>query len=171
MFPPACGGARGGESNYNCSPIGYRLSAIDAGLLCYDLGAEELARIAGRYPLPAPFARLLQEIPLVRAIAPTLSADLRPSQIDHLLRSFSEAIIRVLHYADTGLAGQVAAHYLRTIRPVRAPLDGRDMQRLGVAPGPMMGRLLGDLRAAHLDGEVMTCEQAEVWVRGKIRAE
>ena len=24
-FPPACGGARGGNSNYNCSSIGYRL--------------------------------------------------------------------------------------------------------------------------------------------------
>ncbi|MEI8306157.1 MAG: hypothetical protein WCF99_03725, partial [Chloroflexales bacterium] len=28
LFPPACGGARGGDSNYNCSTIGYRLSAI-----------------------------------------------------------------------------------------------------------------------------------------------
>jgi tRNA nucleotidyltransferase (CCA-adding enzyme) len=150
------------------SAISYRLSAIHAGLLCYDLSAADLAGLAGRYPLPAPFARLLQEIPVAREIAPRLSANMRPSQIDLLLRSLSEAIISVLHYAERGPTSQIAARYLREIRPARAPLDGRDMQRLGVAPGPMIGRLLNDLRAAQLDGEVTTREQAEGWVRERL---
>jgi tRNA nucleotidyltransferase (CCA-adding enzyme) len=150
------------------SAIGYRLSAIHAGLLCYDLSAADLARFARRYPLPAPFARLLPEIPVAREIAPRLSADLRPSQIDLLLRSLSEAMISVLHYAERGPASQIVARYLREIRPARAPLDGRDMQRLGVAPGPMIGRLLNDLRAAQLDGEIATREQAESWVRKRL---
>ncbi len=147
---------------------GWRLATIDAGLLCYDLGADQLAEIAARYPLPTPFARLLQEIPAARAVARRLNADLRPSQIDLLLRPLSAAGIRVLHCAEIGSAGQIAARYLGEIRPARAPLDGRDIQRLGIAPGPNIGRLLDGLRAAHLDGEVTTRAQAEVWVQAQI---
>ncbi len=141
---------------------------LTAGLLCYDMKAEDLTALTRRYPLPVPFARLVQEIASARAIASILSAELRPSQIDQLLRPFSEIIISVIHYAEAELAGQVAAHYLHTIRPARAPLDGRDMQRLGVAPGPMIGRILDDLRVAYLDGDVTTREQAEIWVRERI---
>jgi tRNA nucleotidyltransferase (CCA-adding enzyme) len=93
---------------------------------------------------------------------------MRPSQIDLLLRSLSETTISVLHYAEIGPPGQIAARYLREIRPARAPLDGRDIQQLGVAPGPMIGRLLDELRAAYLDGEVTTREQAEGWVRERL---
>jgi tRNA nucleotidyltransferase (CCA-adding enzyme) len=141
---------------------------VIAGLLCYDLGAADLAGLAARYPLPTPFARLLQEIPAARGVAGKLGADLRPSQIDRLLRSLSAAMIGVLHYAETEPASKISARYLHTIRPARAPLDGRDMQRLGVAPGPMIGRVLDELRAAHLDGEVTTRAQAESWVRERL---
>jgi tRNA nucleotidyltransferase (CCA-adding enzyme) len=150
------------------SAIGYRLSAMYAGLLCYDLSAADLAGLAGRYPLPTPFARLLKEIPAARAVARKLDDSMRPSQIDLLLRSLSEATITMLRYAETASASQIIARYLHAIRPARAPLDGRDMQRLGVAPGPMIGRLLDELRAAHLDSEVTTREQAERWVREQI---
>ncbi|NNJ13266.1 CCA tRNA nucleotidyltransferase [Chloroflexales bacterium ZM16-3] len=141
---------------------------LNAGLLCYDLSAEQIASIAGRYPLPTPFARLLAELPKLRATALTISADTRPGQIDLLLRPYSDAAISVLHYAEAGLTGQRAAHYLREIRPARSPLDGRDLQRLGVAPGPMIGKLLAALRAAYLNGDVQTREQAEQWVRSQM---
>ncbi|MEI7769704.1 MAG: CCA tRNA nucleotidyltransferase, partial [Chloroflexales bacterium] len=137
-------------------------------LLCYDMAEGDLAKIAARYPLPTPFAQLLHEIPAARAAARRISASLRASQIDQLLHPLSETVIRVLRYAEIGPAGQVAARYLREIRPARAPIDGRDIQRLGVAPGPNIGRLLGGLRAAYLDGEVATREQAEGWVRERI---
>jgi tRNA nucleotidyltransferase (CCA-adding enzyme) len=150
------------------SAIGYQLSAmINAGLLCYDLSAGDLLAIAGRYPLPAPLARLLAELPGARAASGMISAATPPSQIDLLLRPYGQATICVLHYAEAGLPGQAAARYLGEIRPSRPPLDGRDLQRLGVAAGPAIGRLLAALRAAHLDGEIQTREQAEQWVRAQ----
>jgi tRNA nucleotidyltransferase (CCA-adding enzyme) len=161
----------GGDDRAGLSAIGYRLSAVAAGLLCYDLAPADLDALAGRYPLPTPFARLLAEIPALRHLALRLRADLRPSQIDLLLRPHSEVAISVLQIAETGLAGQVAARYLREILPTRLPLDGRDLQRLGLAPGPVIGKMLAALRVAYLDGHIQTREQAEEWVREQTGAD
>jgi tRNA nucleotidyltransferase (CCA-adding enzyme) len=141
---------------------------VMAGLLCYQLAPRGLAEIARRYPLPASFGRLFGELPAAREAAQRLGPDLCPSQVDDALRPFSAATIDVLHYAEPGPAGQIVGRYLREIRPARPPLDGRDLQRIGVAPGPEIGRALDALRAAYLDGAVSTAEQAETWVRQRL---
>jgi tRNA nucleotidyltransferase (CCA-adding enzyme) len=51
---------------------------------------------------------------------------------------------------------------------MRAPLDGDDLRRMGVAPGPLLGRLLAELRAATLDGVVGSRAEAETWVRTRL---
>ena len=135
-----------------------------AGLLLYDLDAEELTAIAGRYPLPAEAADLLGHLPGLRAAAPLLTPDLPNSGVDRLLRPFSVTAVTVLHYAEPAAAA-TTARYLRELRTMRAPLNGNDLRRLGIAPGPLLGRTLEALRAATLDGDVTTCEEAEAWVR------
>lgn len=135
-----------------------------AGLLLYDLDAEGLAAIAARYPLPGEAAELLRQLPGLRATAPLLTPDLPNSGLDRLLRPFSVTAITALHYAEPA-AAVMTARYLRELRTMRAPLNGADLQRLGIAPGPLLGRTLEALRAAALDGEVTTREEAEAWVR------
>ena len=44
-------------------------------------------------------------------------------------------------------------------------LDGHDLIRLGAVPGPVLGRLVEELYAAQLEGEVKTREQAQQWAR------
>lgn len=44
---------------------------------------------------------------------------------------------------------------------------GRDLLAWGVAPGPRMGALLGELYDAQLEGRVTTREEAEAYVRGQ----
>lgn len=44
-------------------------------------------------------------------------------------------------------------------------LRGRDLIRLGYAPGPSFSVMLGAVEEAHLDGVIRTREQAEAWVR------
>lgn len=138
-----------------------------AGLLLYDLADMELAALAARYPLPAEAATLLRELPRLRAIAPQLAATLPNSEIDRLLRPFSAPAVAVLHYAEPA-AAQAAERYRRSLRHTRSPLDGHDLQRLGVAPGPGLGKLLAELRAATLDGVVTTRAEAERWVRARL---
>ncbi|MCX7790430.1 MAG: CCA tRNA nucleotidyltransferase [Chloroflexaceae bacterium] len=135
-----------------------------AGLLLYDLATEGLTAITARYPLPAEAADLLRQLPGLRAVAPLLTPGLPNSGIDRLLRPFSVTAVTVLHYAEPAVAA-TTARYLRQLRTMRAPLNGNDLQRLGIAPGPLLGQTLEALRAAALDGEVNTREEAEAWVR------
>jgi len=44
-------------------------------------------------------------------------------------------------------------------------LDGHDLMHLGIVPGPVLGRLIEELYAAQLEGEVQTREQAQQWAR------
>jgi tRNA nucleotidyltransferase (CCA-adding enzyme) len=135
-----------------------------AGLLLSDLDAEACSALAARYPLPGDAATLLAEVVRLRELAPRLARAARASEVDQLLRPFSAAAIAVLHYAEPAVA-QPALRYLQTLRQVRLPLDGHDLRRLGVAPGPRMGQLLEALRAAVLDGVVASKADAERWVR------
>lgn len=141
------------------------------GLLCYDMAPAAIVELTRRYPLPAAVSRMLAEISALREVSRTLNPNLRPSQIDSLLRNYSDMSISVLQYAQTEPARQIVARYLNKIRPARPLLDGRDIQELGIAPGPAIGRMLAALRAAYLDGEITTREQAKQWVRARMKAE
>lgn len=136
-----------------------------AGLLLYDLDAAGLAALAARYPLPGEAAALVRQLAPLRALAPAL-ASLPNSALDRQLRPYSAAAVRVLHYAEPA-AAEATARYLSALRPARAPLDGNDLKRLGVPPGPALGRLLEELRAAALDGVVASRAEAEAWVRAR----
>ncbi|NUQ00605.1 MAG: hypothetical protein HUU35_12200, partial [Armatimonadetes bacterium] len=61
--------------------------------------------------------------------------------------------------------------YLANWRGLRPALDGDDLLRLGVPQGPLVGRLLGELRAARLDGLVSERYHEEEWVRRSLRKE
>ena len=137
-----------------------------AGLLLNELAPPELVALAARYPLPSEVAGLIGQLEPLRRAAPLLALPLPNSAVERLLRPFSPAGVAVLHYAEPA-AAEPTAHYLRSLRATRAPLDGHDLLRLGVAPGPAIGHLLDELRAATLDGAVATREEAEAWVRAR----
>ena len=53
--------------------------------------------------------------------------------------------------------------YLTRLFRVEPMLTGRDLLEMGCPKGPWVGRLLGDLRGARLDGEVETLEDERAW--------
>jgi tRNA nucleotidyltransferase (CCA-adding enzyme) len=65
---------------------------------------------------------------------------------------------------DSGPSARIA-RYLADDRQRRPELDGRDVMRLtGRAPGPLVGRILADLRSALIDGEVAGRDAEERYV-------
>ncbi|WP_129676458.1 CCA tRNA nucleotidyltransferase [Candidatus Chloroploca sp. Khr17] len=134
-----------------------------AGLLLYGCSQATLDALAQRYPLPGDAATLIRQLPEVRKLTGTL-AGMSNSALDETLRLWHATTIMVHHYAVP--ADRLATtRYLRELRTMRAPLDGNDLQRLGVLPGPLMGQILHTLRQATLDGIVASREEAETWVR------
>jgi poly(A) polymerase len=54
---------------------------------------------------------------------------------------------------------------------LRPPLlNGRDLMKLGLSPGPAMGALLAELREKQLQDELKTSAEARQWAREKIRS-
>jgi poly(A) polymerase len=52
---------------------------------------------------------------------------------------------------------------------IRPPLlTGKDLMEMGMKPGPEMGALLSEIRDRQLQEELLTAEEARVWVAGRL---
>jgi poly(A) polymerase len=47
-------------------------------------------------------------------------------------------------------------------------LNGEDLMKLGLSPGPAMGALLNEIREKQLQDELKTPEEAREWAKGEI---
>jgi len=151
-----CVRARAGETT-SLHPLHY------AGLLTYDLTAEERNHLAVRYRLPGDAVRLLRELDALQAIRDQLTRNLRNSELDHLLRPFGVVALEVVRVAEPPPIPAVITHYLVQLRSVTQLLDGHALRRLGIPPGPQLGQILRELRAARLDNLVATRADEESW--------
>ena len=77
----------------------------------------------------------------------------------------SEPARRVFTAAtESWLARQRVAQFERQFRHVRPDLDGSDLRRMGIPPGPIYRTLLDRLRVARLDGDAQSREEEEALV-------
>jgi tRNA nucleotidyltransferase (CCA-adding enzyme) len=94
------------------------------------------------------------------------AAHLRPSEAVAILGGDPLPAIEALALlADDDLLAERTRRYLDAWRLVRPRLDGHDIERLGVARGPLVGEALAALRAACLDGVVASREDEASFVR------
>jgi len=90
------------------------------------------------------------------------------SVIERTLRGLPVGALLVAA-AASGRASQTARrvrHFLEDLRGTEPLLGGDDVQALGVAPGPAVGKFLEKLRAARLDGAVETAADERRLVTG-----
>ncbi len=133
-------------------------------LLTYRLAAHELESLIGRYRFRARHSRLLREVQRLRSeVIPRLAdRGLRPHEVYRLLRPFSVTALHAIRLAEAAPQVQESVElYLHRLRFVRTALDGNDLRKLGLAPGPIYKRILGALLDARLDGEVRTRAEEE----------
>lgn len=94
--------------------------------------------------------------PKLRGEVPALTRQ-RPSEIAARLRRFPlPAIEAYYHGAAKGASRRILEDYLARWRHVRPTTTGSRLRELGVPPGPIYQRILGNLRDAWLDGLVRT---------------
>ena len=138
--------------------------------LCLLVACAAPAAVEGltlRLALQAPLVRALRDALRLREEAPPLAQPaLRPSQVVAMLKPFSAAAVAAHALLEpAGAVRRRLRRYLEEWRYCRAALRGRDLQALGVAPGPGMGRMLAQLRAARLDGKARKREDEVTLVR------
>jgi tRNA nucleotidyltransferase (CCA-adding enzyme) len=101
----------------------------------------------------------------------------RPSQVYRLLVDFSDETLVLLlakqmsaqHGARLGLLKRHLVAYVKN-RSVKTALTGRDLQAMGLQPGPQYKTILGNLLAARIDRMIQTEADERALVEKQLRA-
>ena len=136
-------------------------------LLVYHLSETDIERLIDRLKIVGELGRNMRQVPRLKDELATLAEDALPnSRIHRLLKRYHPGPIAACGLAsDSPIIRSHLERYLNELRYVKAILDGEDLKRLGVKPGPRLGRMLEALRWARLDGQVSTREEEEALVR------
>jgi tRNA nucleotidyltransferase (CCA-adding enzyme) len=112
--------------------------------------------------------RLLQLLERRRAKA----SDPRSSDLYHWLKPFSvEVLLYLMARAGSEEVRRWFSHFFTHLRSVSAHLTGRDLQLLGIPPGPAFKKILATLLDARLNGRVATREDELALVRRRFLRE
>jgi len=136
-------------------------------LLIYHFTEEENEQLIARLSIVGELGRNMRQVLQLKPILYTLAeSDLPPSNIRRLLKQYSPTAITASALAcDSPLVRSRLELYLNVLRYVKPSLDGEDLKRLGLQPGPRMGKMLQALLDAKLDGKVNTLKDEEALVR------
>ncbi len=150
-------------SSPNSPPFGLYLA-----LLAYRLSDEESEELTSHLRLSKPVAQILRDTAAIKANLKTLAyPELKPSYVYRLLHVFSPSAILASSLATASpIARQHMEVYLHKLRYVKPALNGDDLIRMGIAPGPKVREILERLHEAWLDGKVTSKQGEEEMVKG-----
>jgi hypothetical protein len=140
---------------------------IYLALLAYRLILPELDTLGIRLKLARDDVDLLRAVAALRdEIERFQVGDVRPSEVYHLLASYSGPTILITWVATDSMGvREYLSRYWQDYRHVKPVLTGDDLKSMGFSPGPIFGRVLGALRDARLDGQIATKQEEEQMAR------
>ena len=146
---------------------GDALPRLHMALLTYQLPRESIEEFIEKYRLLKDYRDLLLEVANLRPRLDRLAEnDVPAGEIVVLLGDFSEEarfLARVT--TDSWLAQQRLDHYQRRLRHVLPILRGDDLRQMGIHPGPIYRQILDALRAARVEGQVVSRDDEEALAR------
>ena len=127
-------------------------------LLVYSLSERDIEQFIIRLNIPAKLSRAMRDTLRLKTSLPLLDKpSLKPSRIYHLLREYEPLAIQANAIAtESSTVHRHLQLFLTKLRYVRTALDGEELKKLGISPGPQMGKVLQVLHRAKLDGGVRT---------------
>ena len=142
----------------------------DLALLTSTLTDTEAAALVTRLDPPKEWREIILAGPRYRAFATLLERkDLSASEVVSLLGPFPVPVLEAQRdVAPPALQRERLDSYLTRLQHVRPECTGDDLLRAGVPQGPVVGRLLAELRTARLDGRVSTREEELALVKRRL---
>ena len=127
-------------------------------MLAWPLPAPAARALATRLNAPAAWTRLLDDTARLAALLPDLAQPgLLPSEICALLDGISPpALAAGAALSPDAESARIIARYCREWQPITPRLNGSDLLKLGIPPGPAVGAALRALRRARQDGAAPT---------------
>ena len=123
-------------------------------LIAY-LAPEYRDKVAANLQLPADSIKRLQHLEAgKKQLAEHLPKCELPSQLVLLLRNYELPVLIAIALQSPRSVRRQIWEYLTKWANVEPPLNGNDLKALGYKPGPGFKRMLDDLLAATLDGDL-----------------
>ncbi|MEG4010082.1 CBS domain-containing protein [Microcoleus sp. Pol11C1] len=119
------------------------------------LAPEYRGKVAANLQLPADSIKRLEVLEAGKnQLAENLPKCELPSQLVLLLRNYEFPVLIAIALQSPRSARRQIWEYLTKWANVEPPLNGNDLKALGYKPGPGFKRMLDDLLAARLDGDL-----------------
>lgn len=140
--------------------------------LAYPLSAREGAGLISRLNMPKSWAAVVRDTIALREKERAISdRSLPPSRLCNMLAGSSPAAMAaVAGLTESASAGRALRRYLAELRQIVPALRGGDLLAMGVPPGPPVGAVLAQLRAARQDGLAVDAAGERQWVEEWLRA-
>ncbi|MEE8618590.1 MAG: CCA tRNA nucleotidyltransferase [Dehalococcoidales bacterium] len=137
-------------------------------LLVYPLTTEESEQLISYLRLPKLVAQTLRDAMDIKTKLGSLAnPELSPSGIYSLLHGYSlPAIVANSIATDSPVARQRVNLFFNKLRYIKPALNGEDLKRMGVSPGPQIKEILNLLHEARLDEKVSSKKDEEGLVKG-----
>jgi len=128
------------------------------GLLAFRWSEKVLNEVITRLRIRAEDALTLHQVQKLKSLLPQLEQPRSPSQIHRLLEPVpSQALLVGWLACEDETARAQLAQFQRELRGVEPIIDGHYLrQEFNLRPGPLYRQILDHLRAARLDGQVIT---------------
>ena len=135
------------------------------GLAC-SMSQQPADALIARLNMPNEWASVVRDtITIMKSLDALDSEDCNPSNVVELLNA-RHPLEAVRHACGRQRTAAHISRYLSEWRHTAPQLNGVDLQRLGIPPGPDTGRILKELGRARLDGLVSSQEEEIALVRG-----
>jgi len=142
----------GGDLRQLRQELGYTFLVIN-------LPQEPADAVIRRLKLPLQVANTILDARKLWEMRRSLAAA-RPSQVVAQLEEISSLACYAVYLAtmDAQLRS-ILQHYVTQWQHIQPRVDGNELKRLGLPPGPQYRRILQELRRAWLDGEITSVEE------------
>jgi len=157
------------EGRKRCAPDKLTVELYLA-LLAYRLTAGETEKLISQLRLRKTHAQTLREGSRLKAGLESLTDPAAtPSRIYSLLHGYRLSAVTAGYLAsDSKTTRRHINRFLTRLRYVKPSLTGKDLQKMGITPGPQMKEILQKLLEARLDGKVINKRGEENWVRSTV---
>ncbi|MFQ5839399.1 MAG: CCA tRNA nucleotidyltransferase [Candidatus Methylomirabilales bacterium] len=127
--------------------------------------------ILGRLGIPAGIQeRLARDEQGAAGVGRALAkGKVRQSRVRDLLDRISPEARIWLWARGKGRISRLVCAYVRSLSQIEPVVSARDLMGLGVPAGPAIGRLLGELKRAKVDGRLRSQADEWTWVRERLR--
>ena len=151
-------------------PQGEESRLFDIALIATALTESEADSLASYLSPPSDWGDVIRAGPGFRALVPVLERqDLQPSEVVELLEPFPEFALKAqLALAPPTLRRDRLRSYLNDYQHVQPDSTGDDLLRLGVPEGPLVGKLLSELRTGRLNRTLSSRFEEEAHVNRRL---